>query len=319
MNKIKAGVVGIGRMGEYHTRIYAELLDVELKAIVDIYPEKAKNFEKMYQTEHYINYQDIFGKVDLVSISVPTSLHYKITKDFLNQGIHVLLEKPITTNYEEAKELFSLAKEKSLVLHIGHVERFNGAVQELEKIVENPILIESRRLGPYARKEYDTGVVLDLLIHDIDIILNLVKSPIKKISAIDVKNNNSFEDAISVQILFENNCIANLIASRITEEKVRTLSITQKNAYIILDYTEQNLQIHRSARQEYFIQKEEILYKQESIIEKIFVHKDNPLKLEIINFIKAATSKPALINNDQTELQSLKIALNILEIINEIS
>lgn len=317
MNKIKAGVVGIGRMGEYHTRIYAELFNVDFKTIVDIDSEKAKNFEKMYGTKYYANYQDIFGKVDLVSISVPTSLHYKITKDFLNQGIHVLLEKPITTDYEQAKELFSLAQEKNVVLHIGHIERFNGAVQELEKIVKNPILIESRRLGPYARKDYDTGVVLDLLIHDIDIILNLVKSPVKKISAIDIKNNNFFEDAISVQILFENNCIANLIASRLTEEKVRTLAITQKNAYIVLDYSEQNLQIHRSARQEYFIQKQEILYKQESIIEKIFVHKDNPLKLEIINFIKAATAKPALINHDQTELQSLKVALDILGIINK--
>jgi predicted dehydrogenase len=305
-------------MGEYHTRIYAELMDVELTAVVDILPERAQKFGQIYKTNSYTDYHQIFDRVDLVSIAVPTSLHYQIAKDFLEAGVHVLLEKPITANYQQAEELFSLAGQRRRVLHIGHVERFNGAVQELKKIVHNPIFIDTKRLGPYSRPSYDTGVVLDLIIHDIDIILNLVPSPLKKIYATGVKKvTPTQEDIANVQLLFENGCIANLLASRLTEEKIRTLSITQEGAYIFLDYAAQDLQVHRRAKQEYLVQREEVLYRQESIIERIFVHRENPLKLEILHFIKAATSSPPLINSDQTELNSLKTALEILEILNQ--
>lgn len=183
VNHIRAGVVGVGRMGSYHVGVYSELFNVELVGIADINKERAEEIVKKYNTTAYTDYRELFGKLDIVSIAVPTESHYKIAKDFLEEKIHVLLEKPITKDPEEAKELFKISEQRGVVLHIGHVERFNGAVQELKKIVSNPIFIDSRRLGPYDPRIENDGVVLDLMIHDIDIILDLVDSKIKEINA----------------------------------------------------------------------------------------------------------------------------------------
>lgn len=311
---IKAAVIGAGHMGEYHIRIYTELMNVKLVGIVDINFERAKFLAGCYKSYAYKNYKELFGKVDLVSIAVPTSHHYEIAKDCLINGINVLLEKPMTLNLKQAKELFEIAENKKVALHIGHVERFNGAVTELKKIIKDPIYLDFRRLAPYNPRISDTGVVMDLMIHDLDILLNLIDSKIVKISAFGRKIYSQYEDIATVQILFKNNCLANIVASRVTEEKFRTLAITQKDAYIFLDYTTQDIHIHRGAKSEYFIQKEEVLYKQESIIERIFVHKENPLKREIEHFIHSAVNK-LYQQKDRIELKSLALALEIEKMI----
>ena len=207
-----------------------------------------------------------------------------------------------------------------MVLHVGHVERFNGAVQELRKIVASPILIESRRLGPFVpRVQHDT-VVMDLMIHDIDIVLGLVDAEIRRITAAGARVHSSRADVANVQIVFENGTVANITASRATEQKVRTLAITQPDAYIFLDYTDQDIQIHRRAASEYVLNRESIRYRQESFVEHLFVHKENPLKLEILHILNAVreaqrTGAVELVEHD--DVRSLAVALEIERMLEE--
>lgn len=313
-NRIKAAVIGAGHMGEYHIRVYAELWDVDLVGIVDSNEEKAKKLAIQYGTEAYMDYKNLFGRIDVVSLAVPTPLHYPIAKDLLKAGVHLLVEKPLTSDLKQAKELFRIANKKNVIMHVGQLERFNGAVQELKKIVKDPILIESRRLGPFVPRVKDDGVVMDLMIHDIDIILNIIDAEIIHINAMGKSIISDKEDVANVQILFSNGCIANITASRVTEEKIRTLSITQKDAYIFLDYTSQDINIHRRSMAEYMMSKEAIRYKQESFIERIFVHKDNPLKLEIqhlISAVRKAKRTGKVIMEDGEDVRSLALALEI--------
>lgn len=312
MNKpVKIGVVGIGHMGSYHVRLYSELLNVELVGIADINEKQVETVAAQYNTLGFTDYTKLYDKVEAVSIAVPTNIHYQIGRDFLEAGIHVLIEKPMTDKLEKAKELIELAQKKGLVLQVGHVERFNAAVQELKKIVRDPLFIECRRLGPYNRRINDTGVVLDLLIHDIDIVLGLVNSEVKEINVAAKSIYSEYEDIANVQLIFENGCIANLTASRITEDKIRTLTVTQPDAYIVLDYAEQDLRIYRQGSSEYFINRETVGYKQESFIERIFVHKDNPLKLELAHFVDCVSKKISPITSLDEELRALALALQI--------
>lgn len=312
MNKsLKVGVVGTGRMGTYHVRLYSELLNVDLVGIADINEKQVSTIAAQYNTTPFTDYTKLYDKIEAVSIAVPTSTHYQTAKDFLETGIHVLIEKPITNNLKEANELIELAKEKGLILQVGHVERFNAAVQELKKVVKDPIFIECRRLGPYNRRINDTGVVLDLLIHDVDIVLGLVNSPIKEINVAAESIYSEYEDMANVQLIFDNGCIASLTASRVTEDKIRTLAITQPNAYVVLNYAEQDLHIYRQGTSEYIISRETVGYKQESFIERIFVHKDNPLKLELVHFIDCISNKTSPMTSLDAELKALEVTLQI--------
>ncbi|GIX46422.1 MAG: oxidoreductase [Candidatus Tectimicrobiota bacterium] len=317
MHKVRAGVVGVGQMGQYHVGIYSELFDVELVGIADIDRARVVALAEKYNTTPYTDYRELLGRVDVVSIAVPTSLHYPVARDFLKAGVHVLLEKPIAPTLEEARELFRLAEANGVVLHIGHVERFNGAVQELKKIVHDPWLIECRRLGPFVPRIKEDGVVLDLMIHDIDIILSLVNSPLRQIQALGKSIVSPHEDLASVQLCFQNGCIANIVASRVTEIKVRTMAITQRDAYIVLDYTNQDIQIHRQAASEHLVTRGALRYKQESFIERIFVHKDNPLKLEIRHLLDCAQNGAPRAVAVEEELRSLQVALQVLDILDK--
>jgi len=222
------------------------------------------------------------------------------------------LEKPCTDDLGQAEELFDLAAKKNVTLHIGHVERFNGAVQELFKIVKNPIYIECKRMSPFSTRIKDDGVVLDIMIHDIDIVLNLVDSDVAKINVIGNSVFSKQDDLINAQIEFENGCIANLLASRVSQNKVRTLEVTQKESSILLDYTEQEIFVHRQSSFESQLSPGELRYKQESLVERIFVHKDNPLKLELKHFIDCAANGSQRKLSVKKELNSLNIALQIL-------
>ena len=308
----KIGVIGVGRMGTYHVGILAELPGVELVAVVDVDSKNLDAIETNYGIPGFNSHQDIFGKVDLAVVAVPTGLHYPVTKDLLNAGIHVLLEKPCTNDLDQARELFQIAEDKDLTLHIGHVERFNGAVQELHKIVDTPIFVECRRMGPFTNRIKDDGVVLDMMIHDIDIILNLINSKVVNTHVLGASVFSEKDDLVNAQLQFENGCIANIIASRASQNQVRTLSVTQKDSFVVLDYTDQEIYIHKKSSSEHKLSKDSLRYKQESLVERIFVHKDNPLKLELKHFLDCATNghqRKVAIDN---ELYSLEIALDIL-------
>jgi len=240
-------------------------------------------------------------------------LHFQVAKPFIENGIHVLLEKPIANTLEEATELFALAEKKGVHLQVGHVERFNGAVQEIKNIIKDPIVLEFRRVGPFISRISDAGVVMDIMIHDIDIALNLIDSRVKSINAVGGPVFTDMEDFASCQLLFENGCLATFISSRVTQEKVRTMALSQKDAYVFLDFNEQDIQIHRQASSAYLISKEELKYRQESLIERIFVHKGNPLKLEVQHFIDCAMRNAKRNISAESELRSLKIALRVLE------
>lgn len=313
MNKIKAGVIGTGHMGHYHVNVYAEqLTNIEFHGIADIDAKKVSELSEKYQIKGYQDYRDLLKEVDVVSIAVPTNMHYEIAKECLEAGVHVLVEKPFTTDFAKAEELFDIANRKNLILQVGHVERFNGAVQELKKIVKDPFLIESRRIGPFISRAQDDNVIMDLMIHDLDIILNIIGDMPDQFSAFGKKICSGRFDVASVQLRFNNGCIATVVASRVSENKLRTLAITQKDAYIFLNYTDQDIHIHRRADSGYFVSRQEIRYKQESFIERIFVYKDNPLKLQIKHLIDCITGNDKRMYSEEDELRSLKLALNIL-------
>ena len=312
MSKVKVGVIGVGRMGKYHVGILSELPEVELTTVVDIDSKSRKVIEENYGTPSFENYKDIYGKVDAAVVAVPTGLHFPIAKDLLNAGIHVLLEKPCANNLDHARELFQIAEDKALILHVGHVERFNGAVQELHKIVDSPVFVECRRMGPFTDRIKDDGVVLDIMIHDIDIILNLIQSRVTKTFVLGASIFSTKDDLVNAQLEFENGCIANIIASRASQNQIRTLSITQKDSFVVLDYTDQEIYVHKKSSSEHKLSKDSLRYKQESLVERIFVHKDNPLKLELKHFLDCATNgSPRKVAIDN-ELYSLEVALNIL-------
>ena len=313
MKKLKVGVVGVGHMGHYHVRIYSEIPSIELVGIADVNEALGRDLANKYETQYFGDYRRLFGKVDAVSIAVPTSMHYAVAKEFLENRIHVLLEKPMTIDLEEGRELIQIAAREKCILQIGHVERFNAAVQELNNIVTEPLLIEAHRLGPFNKRTKDTGVILDLMIHDIDIVLNLIDSNIKNMNVCGKSICSDYEDLVSVQMEFENGCIALLTASRLTENKIRSLAITQKDAYIFLDYAEQEIHIHRQASTKYWLTKEKFQYKQESFIERLFVHKDNPLKLQLVHFIDCITNGTTPIFSGEEDLKALEVALHILE------
>ena len=318
--RIRAGVVGAGHMGHYHILALAELWDVELVAICDADPERAREIAAQYGTRAVATHQELAALVDIATVAVPTDRHFEVTRDLLEAGVHVLVEKPMTPTLEEAKDLFRVARQRARVLHVGHVERFNGAVQELRKIVERPVLIESRRLGPFVPRVQNDSVVMDLMIHDIDIVLGLVDSEPRRMNALGRSIHSRQADVANVQILFDSGAMATITASRATEEKIRTLSITQPDAYIVLNYADQDIQIHRRAAQEYTLDRESIRYRQASFVERLFVHKENPLKLEIRHLVTAARAAKAAgpVELAETEdLRSLAVALEIERMIRE--
>ncbi len=306
---VKIGIIGLGRMGGYHASVCTQIPGLNLIGVAD---NDEKNFEKI-KTKTTIttkNYHDWIDAVDGVIIAVPTDYHYSIAKDCLERGKHVLLEKPLTKKIEEAEELFKIAQQHQRTLHVGHVERFNGAVQELKKIIDQPFVIESHRMGPFASRVQKDSVVLDLMIHDLDIILNLVNSPVLSVSAHGNRVYTSSCDIASVQLSFENGTIAHIVSSRASQVKKRTMTMHQKNEFIKLDFTTQDIAVHRHASSSVQVGSDQLKYKQESSIEHLFVYKDNPLKQEVEYFVKSIMTGKNLYDADQ-DLRALKLTLEI--------
>jgi predicted dehydrogenase len=311
--KLKAGVIGVGRMGQFHVNVYSELPDTELVGVADIDPDAGRAMVEKFRVDYFDDYSDLLKKLDVASIAVPTALHYEVAREALLNDVHILVEKPISDSYEKARELFDIAKQRGLVLHVGHVERFNGAVQELHKLARDPLLVESRRMGPFDARMKNDGVVLDLMIHDIDILLNLVDSDVEKVHVLGRSVHSDNEDMLCVQIRFASGCLATMTASRATQNKMRTMSITCRDKYVHLDFADQEIQVHSLVTTEYKLERQELRYKEVEQRERIFVHREHPLKLELRHLIDCVLNRADRRVSVENELKSLKLALEILE------
>ncbi len=315
-SRIKLGLVGTGHMGQYHVNVAVGISDYDVRGIYDASPERRVEIAERFGVSPAESLEALIEEVDALVIAVPTVFHYDVALRALQRGKHVLVEKPMCATIEQARELVSLAESNNLVFQVGHVERFNGAVLELNKIVDRPVLIESRRLSPFNPRINDVGVVLDLMIHDIDIVLNMVNEQVSSVHARGMRAMTNHEDVAVATLQFENGCVANLVASRMTQAKIRRLNITQESAYIVLDFATQDIDIHRRATSAYLMTREELKYKQESFVEKIAVHRDNPLRQEHLHFLNCIRGVQEPLVAPQEELRTLQIASTILEQIN---
>jgi predicted dehydrogenase len=252
MNKIKCAVIGVGYLGRFHAQKYQQLENAELIGVCDVNQEAAANVAKELSVTAYHRYSDLFGLVDAVSIAATTQQHFAIAREFLAQGIHVLIEKPITQTVAEANELIELAKKNHVKLQVGHLERFNAARLALDPFLHKPLFIESQRLAPFTPRGADVNVILDLMIHDIDIIQSIVKSPIKSIDAQGAPVLSKSIDIANARITFENHCVANVTASRISFKTARKTRIFQKNSYISIDYQEKQFAVFEKGDGEMF-------------------------------------------------------------------
>ena len=266
--KLNIGIVGIGNIGSIHYRIYKHIKEIGKIYLADINPKATKRFKE----ESFSDYTRLLGKVNLVSIAAPTSTHYNIASIFLRNKVPVLVEKPITASIKEASRLISLSKKNNTLLFVGHVERYNNAYIAIKRIIRDPKFIECHRLNPYPYRSLDISVVLDLMIHDIDIILDLVKTDVKKVAAKGVKVLSNTEDIANARLTFENGCIANITSSRISAKKERKIRIFMRNCYISMDYAQQKVEIYKKVRK--------------AILKKTLpINKEQPLKKEIHEFI----------------------------------
>ena len=311
---MKIGVIGVGSLGQHHARVYSQIpkacpernLGIELFGVCDVDKKRAEKIAKNFNAKPFSDYKELIGKINAVSIVVPTPLHYTVAKDFLNAGIHRLVEKPITEDVSQAEELLKIANEKNIILQIGHIERFNTAVIEAQKYIKQPKFIEAQRLGPYDPRVAHIGVVMDLMIHDIDIILTLVNSKIVQMDAIGAKVLSQKEDIANVRLKFENGCVANISASRVSLDKFRKIRIFQDDSYISLDYAGQSLKIYKK--------KSDVVTSMSDIeIIKPKLKPEEPLKRELEHFINCIrTGKPPIVTGEHGR-DALEIAIAILK------
>ena len=252
MSKIRTAVIGVGYLGKFHAQKYAQLESSELVAVCDASLEIAQSIANEHGIPAFTEYEDLIGQVDAVSIVVPTQKHYEVAKVFLENGVHVLLEKPITSTVEQAEELVKIADKKQCVFQIGHLERFNPAVLALEDELEQPLFIESNRIAPFNPRGADVNVVLDLMIHDIDIILDFARSPVKHIDANGVAVISKEIDIANARITFENGCVANVTSSRVSMKSERIMRIFQPDAYISIDFQNKKLSMYNKGEGEMY-------------------------------------------------------------------
>jgi len=278
---LKVAVVGVGHLGKWHADKYAAASDCELVAVVDTNIENARDIAQKHGADAYSDYRDIIPLVDAISLVVPTSLHYKIAREFLEAGIHCLIEKPITESIAEAETLIEIARVNKLVLQVGHIERFNSVMIGIVERLDKPRFLESTRLAPFTTRATDVSVILDLMIHDIDIILDLIESPIRRISASGISVLSDTIDIANARIEFENHCVANVTASRISRKRERKLRIFQKNTYLSADLQDKLLAVNRKSETDNDSGYRDIKHEEHRFED------NDALNLEVLDFINA--------------------------------
>ncbi len=311
MQTIKTAVIGVGYLGKFHAEKYHNIPNSELIAVVDANTQVAQDIANKFNVQALTNYEELKDKVDAVSIVVPTQLHFDTAKFFLENGIHVLVEKPITTTVEQASILVELAQKNKLVFQVGHLERFNPAILALEDIIKQPLFIESHRVAPFNPRGADVNVILDLMIHDIDIIMNMVKSKVTHIDANGVKVLSNDIDIANTRLQFECGCVANVTASRAGLKSERKMRLFQADAYIAIDFQNKKLGIHRKGNGEMHpgvsnIESEEQTFDQ-----------GDALLSEIESFLGAITNKtPPIVSGVDGQL-ALETALQITALLKQ--
>jgi len=306
---IRTAVIGTGYLGRFHAQKYAALPNAQLVAVADTDPEAAERVAAECGARAVTDYHEILDQVDAVSIVVPTQLHHQVALACLEARCHVLLEKPMTTTVAQADELIALARANGLVLQVGHLERFNDAVMALDNVLENPMFIESHRLAAFNPRGADVNVVLDLMIHDIDVIQNLVRSPVERVDANGVSVLTEEVDIANARLQFENGCVANVTASRVSMRGQRKMRIFQPDAYISVDFQDKILSIHRKGEREMFPGIPEI-NSEESMFEK-----SDAILAETEAFLAAIStgSEPPVTGEDGR--RALATALHITELL----
>jgi len=275
MKILRVGVVGVGHIGKNHARLYAETETADFTAIYDIDTVAATQIAQQYDVRATSSLDEFAERIDAASVATPTNSHFAIAQPLLEKGKHLLIEKPIAENTAEASQLAELAAQRRLVLQVGHVERFNPVLSALEARLTHPRFIEAHRLSPFPNRSTDIGVVLDLMIHDLEIILHLVRSPVQTIDAVGVPVLSRREDIANARLRFENGCVANITSSRISPERMRKIRVFQEDAYLSLDYQAQTGEIYRRSGDG--IERAEVE-----------IEKEEPLKRQILSFIECA-------------------------------
>jgi predicted dehydrogenase len=303
---IKVGVVGVGYLGKIHAEKYAHIPEAELIGVVDIDRGRCEEVAAHTNCQPFFHHRDLLEQVDAVSIVVPTVSHYHITKDFFMEGVNVLLEKPITATVQEAQELNALAKEKGVIFQVGHLERFNGALAAMNGVLQYPLFIESYRLSPFSGRGADVDVVLDMMIHDIDIILSILRAEIEDVEAVGMPLCSSHIDVAHARLRFKDGCVAHISASRIADERVRKMIILQQDAHLTIDYLKQSLMITRKGEAgREGIRVEEVMRERE------------PLVAQLKSFLKSVRERTPPVVSGRDGQRALEVALQIVDVINK--
>jgi predicted dehydrogenase len=287
MKVIHIGVIGAGVMGERHCRVCSNLPHVELVGVTDLDEDRGRLVADRYETTYFAEHQALFSQLDAVTVAASTPAHYALTMECLERGLHVLVEKPITESVEQAEQLVHTANERDLILQVGHIERFNPTFIELKHVIEDMTLIgiSMRRLSPFDTSNTDVDVIHDLMIHDLDLAVDLVGSDPEAIDAWGRSINTGTTDHAMVNLSFKDGPITSLFASRVTEQKVRTIEVVANGAYIEADLLNKSISVHRRTFPEYLDNHHTTKYRQESVIERIHVPMFEPLMLELRHFV----------------------------------
>jgi predicted dehydrogenase len=309
--KIRVGVVGVGALGQTHARIYSQLPEVELIGICDANPARAEEIARQYGTKAFPSIDALAKSIEAASVAVPTNLHHEVALRLMEQGIHLLVEKPIAASTQEAESMVRAAQAAGLILQVGHVERFNPVLGFLEKAVDHPRFIEAHRLAPFPPpreglhpRGTEVNVVLDLMIHDLEVILHLVRSPVREIRAVGVPVLSPSEDIANVRLLFESGCVANVTASRISPERMRKIRVFLEDAYISLDYQQQAGELYRKTAGGI-------------VREEVPIEKGEPLANELRSFARCVAARGNPVVGGEHAADALRLAVRITERIRE--
>jgi len=299
MNSIRVGIVGVGYLGTQHARILSYLEEADLQAVADIDFQKALQIGNRHGVRYFENYEDMIDEIDAAVVATDTSAHFQVSENLLRHGKHVLVEKPITENVSQGERLVELAAKKNLILQVGHLERFNPAVEAVENVISDPRFIEVQRLGSFSARSLDIDVVLDLMIHDLDIILALIKEEVVAIKSSGIHVVSEKTDIANARLEFKSGCVATLTASRVHQGKVRKLRIFEPTSYYSIDYIDQEVKVFP-------------LDGRQTDIKTLKIQKDEPLKRELKNFLECVDTGRMTKVSGEEGLRALKLAYDVI-------
>ncbi|MBH8556266.1 Gfo/Idh/MocA family oxidoreductase [Nostocaceae cyanobacterium CENA357] len=308
---IRIGVIGVGNMGQHHTRVLSSMKDVELVGVADINVERGLETASKYKVRFFEDYCDLLPHVEAVCVAVPTRLHYAVGINCLLAGIHVLIEKPIAASISEAESLVNAAAESQCILQVGHIERFNPAFRELSKVLktEELLALEAHRMSPYSDRANDVSVVLDLMIHDIDLLLELAASPVVKLTASGTRTLDSgYLDYVTATLGFANGIVATLTASKVTHQKIRRIVAHCKNSFTEADFLKNEILIHRQINANSLTDHRQVLYRQDGLIEKVYTTNIQPLSAELEHFVNCVHGGNQPSVGGEQALKALRLA-----------